>query len=160
MKSLLVTLISGTSSDKKFPVEIINFLFSKNILKLLVDCLKKLSTKELDKKLDSRFKQEFLYQMIKEEELLLQCIFIILNEYSDKVGKNDDIKLELLTYFVNNGFEGYFFSLGSEISVSSEYANLIRDKSCYVNDLSTFCSLLWLSTTPRSHPSNPHYKYY
>lgn len=74
LRSLLIVLISacGNGAELNSTEELVKHIFSKNVLKLLIENLKKAAAKEPEKKLDNRFKQQFLLQMIQEEEIILQ----------------------------------------------------------------------------------------
>ena len=147
LRSLLIILISACAKESELEStgEIVKYIFSKNILKLLIENLKKTATKEPEKKLDNRFKQQFLFQMIQEEEITLQCLFCILSEYQSEVDKVEDLKLDLIKYFFDNKFEGYYYFNGSKMVVTNEYASVIKAKSDLVREWSIYCSLLCLS---------------
>lgn len=65
-----------------------------------------------------------------------------MSEFESEVDKVDDLKLDLFKYFYDNCFEGYFYSNGSKIVVTNEYANIIKAKSSLLREWSTYISLL------------------
>ena len=147
IKSLILIILYDSSVDADSPnvvTDIYRHLLDKDILVNLTNSLENNTKQHPDKKKDNKEKLEFLHQKLKEEELILQCIFCLLLESSDKNNKWEAVILKLLKYFTDNNFNGYFAKRDPSTMITEKFQHLFQ-KEAAIRDLSIFVAFVCLS---------------
>lgn len=147
IKSLIIIVLydySAGEDSASVIADVYKHLQDKNILVNLTNSLENNLKQHPDKKKDNAEKLEFLHQKLKEEELILQCIFCLLLEPSDQNNKWEAVILKLIKYFIDNNFNGYFAKRDLTTMITEKYQHLFQ-KEAAIRDLSIFVAFVCLS---------------
>lgn len=151
LKSIIFIFVYDSCQDlgSGNPVsDVIKHMVTKDILKTIVECLKGNVERQPDKRRDNTEKQQFLYQIMEEEELLIQCILSILISFNQDIKDCEGAKFELFEYFMKSNFQGYFYYRDPETVVTEEFEKVFK-KDYAIRDLTIFAALFCLSVNVR-----------
>ena len=152
LKSIIFIFVFDSCQDSgsRNPTsDIIKYMVDQDLLTTIVSCLKLNSGKLPDKRRDNTEKQEFLFQKMEEEELLLQCVLSILVSLNQDIKNCDKAKYELFVYFTESYFQGYCYYRDPETIITEDFDKIYK-KDNAIRDLTIFASLFCLSVNERN----------